>query len=175
MRVSNGHVSRCRYGRSVQPLMWALFVASVGSAHICSFFKTTSTTTLWSAKDRSTFFADHGVFNPRRCSYGVVSVMARSINLKNWILLESVKIHSGIDEEPKKEARRPRFFFTLRAVSCRNLIRNRIRHIRIVLDLVKVQVLVDGIAGCHQHAHVSHVFGLGRYAPELGANRCEFG
>jgi len=26
--------------------------------------------------------------------------MARSINLKNWILMERMKIHSGIDEEP---------------------------------------------------------------------------
>jgi len=29
--------------------------------------------------------------------------MARSINLKNWILLDQMKIHSGIDEEPKLE------------------------------------------------------------------------
>ena len=44
-------------------------------------------------------------------------------------------------------------------------IRHGIRHVRIVLDLVKVEVLVHGIAGSGQHAHVGHVFGLGRNAP----------
>jgi len=46
--------------------------------------------------------ADQGDFSPRRCSYRVVSFMMSAASLKNRILSHCRKIHSRIDEEPKK-------------------------------------------------------------------------
>jgi hypothetical protein len=45
IKVSNWQVSRWRNCLSVQPLIWAFFLGSVGTAQTSPFFKTISTTT----------------------------------------------------------------------------------------------------------------------------------
>ena len=44
----------------------------------------------------------------------------------------------------------------------------------VVTDLVKIQVLVDLVAGSGQYPHVSQVLFLGGNTSKLGADRCEF-